>query len=151
MRKEVETSNNAASFGCSTNNSSLYGLIRGDKPLLRGLYYYFSSQGQVIVTGQKSLRNCKSQNTIMSFNNDVAAAFYDHLLSRCQIVGGFEPTRYFGPEKYEVLDRLKGLNENSLETWFQTPTIHDPNQPFQSQPYNIIKPKTIIKYHMLSS
>jgi hypothetical protein len=61
MRKEVETSNNAAIFGCSTNNSSLHGLIRGDEPLLRGLYYYFSNQDQMIGIGQKSLRNCKSK------------------------------------------------------------------------------------------
>jgi hypothetical protein len=104
---EVENCNTTL-WGCNTNNSSLYGLIRAGKAFISRLAIpeFKPKSGPEVVSNHKRIAGFTDN---PEHESDNEAAFYDHLIKECEVVDGFESDECYEQE-YQTLNHLKSLN-----------------------------------------
>ena len=113
MYRESESIQNKAICGMNTNQSDLYGLIRGDEALLSRL---------VIIEFKPRTPELDWEAAKKKFikNSSFACSLYKYLLEDLEIAEDFSPCRYRSSEKDEFIKNAKKNSKTNIEEWIET-------------------------------
>ena len=113
MYAENESARNWAIVGMNSNDPTLYGLIRGDNALKERLVILkFNSPW----SDKKALMNFHHSFTD---NPNFAYSLYHYLKFDHVIPEEFIPARYYGNDKWKIIDEMKMANKNAVEIYLK--------------------------------
>ena len=146
MNKDAFAGQNNAIIGLNTNKNDLYGLIYGDEALISRL---------VIIDFKDALPPAEWTRIKKSFGLDdtdehylekkqyLAASLYHYLKSYYTIVEKFNPSRYYEPEKYELIKRLRSSSGSVPDAFLnQLETISAENRSETNAVFEAVKKRS---------
>jgi hypothetical protein len=105
-----------AIIGLNTNQPDLYGLIRGDNALIERLVIlHFKPKDEDTKWGEMRKDLCLDNR---ARRNDIAYSLYKYLRDDYIIKQKFSPSRYYEQEKFDLINKLRQSNKNSIDSWF---------------------------------
>jgi hypothetical protein len=147
--QDTKAGENSAIVGVNTNKPDLYGLIRGDEALISRLVIIMFRAIEVGFDWDEFKREiglCSKTNTEQDRFN-LGYSMYIYLKTRYNLKSKFNPTRYYDQEKFDIIEKLKKMNKNSIESWLNELRYEDDGGDEYSIPreYQILVRKTIRK------
>lgn len=147
--QDTKGGENHAIVGVNTNKHDLYGLIRGDEPgISRLVIIIFKAIDPNFDWDafKKEIGLCAKTNTEQDRFN-LGYSMYTYLKTQYDIKPKFNPCRYYDQEKFDIIEKLKKLNKNSIESWLNELRYEDENsEEFCIPPeYKLLVRKTIGK------
>jgi hypothetical protein len=110
----IKKDQHRAIISLNTNQPDLYGLIRADQALIERLVILMFKPNIGVNWSDFSREFFLDKRSRL---NDLAYTIYSYFLNDYQIVSNFNP-RYFGKDKFEIINKLESSSKSSLDSWF---------------------------------
>lgn len=120
-RKGVDTqaAEHHSIIGFNTNQKDLYGLIRADEATIsRLVILYFKPKDESVNWNELKTaiglndKTCTEQDAL-----NLGYSMYVYLKTKYDIKHSFSPCRYYEQEKYDLINKLRNENKNSIDSW----------------------------------
>jgi hypothetical protein len=127
MHCETQQSTNQAIWGCNSDKSDLYGLIRADDATISILVILHSKPRP------------------LELDCDAGFSLWHYLMFEYGIVNEFTIEDDNQVEKNELIMQLKCTAKSSFKCWFESLTFYDPLNQYLNQPHNMLLLQTDVK------
>jgi hypothetical protein len=107
----IKKGQHRAIISLNSNQPDLYGSIRADQALIEKLVILMFKPNICVSRSEFRREFFLDKRSKL---NDSAYTLYYYFLNDYQIVSDFNPSGYFGKDKFEIINKLK----SSLDSWF---------------------------------